>query len=205
MSRPWFPCGARQPSRRKPKVPVEEYAKIKAALEEGATLVSVAGRYHVTAGWIRDLCRAHGWTWRGRNSTNLQRILLKPPAPKPSPKLPAEQKGWPKPFRERPTAESRISEIVARLQGDPQYVTAQLKYLGAGKRETSRKYSMERRKKDHAFKLAMNLRSRLHRLLRRKSKSAYTMRLLGCSLEELMAHLESHFSPAMNWDNYGTL
>lgn len=189
-----------KPPQRKPKVPVEAYAKIQAELEQGETFTSIAGRYDVHARYISDLCRTHGWT-RGKPVKHSP----KPPAPKPPSKPPTEHAGWPRPWREQPTAESRIGAIVARVQADPQYVAAQLKHLGAGKRETNRKYSMKRRSKDHAFKLAMNLRSRLNRLLRKKSKSAYTMRLLGCSVDELIVHLESRFSPSMNWDNYGTL
>ncbi len=51
----------------------------------------------------------------------------------------------------------------------------------------------------------MNLRSRIHQSLRKKSISTNTLRLLGCSLAELMTHLESQFADNMSWDNYGTL
>lgn len=198
MSNAWFPRGQAPPRRR--KIPVEEYPKIKAALEQGETFTSIARRYDVTAPYISDLCHAHGWT-RGEPVKHSP----KPPAPKPPSKPPTENVGWPRPWRESPTAESRIGAIVARVQADPQYVAAQRKYLCANMAEQQRKYMNKRRRKDPAFKLGMNLRTRLNSLLRKKSKSAYTMRLLGCSLEELMAHLESRFSPDMNWENYGTL
>ena len=203
MSNAWFPSGDRP--RRKPTVPVEDYAKIKATLAEGATLASVARHYNVTAQWIRNLCRANGWTWRGRKPGRPPNSLHQPPTPKPPPRPPSQGKGWPKPFRERPTAESRINEIAVRLQADPEYVSAQLKNLGASKRESARKYSLRRRKDDPVFKLTMNVRSRIYRALRQKSKSSYTMRLLGCSQESLVAHLESQFVAPMSWDNYGTI
>lgn len=36
-----------------------------------------------------------------------------------------------------------------------------------------------------------------------KTKSNNTIRLLGCSLDELRDHLERQFSEGMTWDNYG--
>jgi transposase-like protein len=202
MNRPWFPSGEKP--RRPPKVPVCDYPSIKAALEEGATLASIARQYDVGAGWIRHLAKLNGWAWRGLKPKKASKVALEPPRPKLLARPPEQHKGWPKPFRERPTAESRISQIVERVKADPEYVAEQRKYLGSSISEGQRKYMLTRRRKDPAFKLRMNLRSRVYRLLRKKSKSAYTQRLLGCSLGELMAHLESQFAENMNWDNYGT-
>ena len=53
------------------------------------------------------------------------------------------------------------------------------------------------------FKLAVCLRGRIRKALRGISKSDATLTLLGCSLEELKAHLESQFLPGMTWKNYG--
>lgn len=36
-----------------------------------------------------------------------------------------------------------------------------------------------------------------------RNKTDRTAALLGYSVEELRAHLESHFEPGMSWDNYG--
>jgi len=203
VNKPWFPSGEKP--RRPPKVPVHEYPKIKSALEEGATPASIARRFDVGPAWIRHLAKLHGWTWRGVKPKKKSKVALEPPRPKLLPRPPEQHKGWPKPFRERPTAESRISQIVERVKADPQYVDEQRKYLRSNTSERHRKYMLTRRRKDPAFKLTMNLRSRVYRLLRKKSKSTYTLRLLGCSLGELMAHLESKFSDDMTWDNYGTL
>jgi Uri superfamily endonuclease len=48
-----------------------------------------------------------------------------------------------------------------------------------------------------------NLRSRVSHALSRNSKSASTEILVGCSMDELRAHLESQFTDGMTWDNYG--
>ena len=71
--------------------------------------------------------------------------------------------------------------------------------------EGSRRYKLHRRKIDPAFRLLGNLRRRLNIAVRakRNTKSDATMPLTGCSPSELVAHLESKFSPGMTWANYG--
>ncbi len=62
----------------------------------------------------------------------------------------------------------------------------------------------ERRKTDPQYKLANNLRSRVHKVLKGKNKSASTMAMLDCTGACLIEHLESQFQPGMTWENYGT-
>lgn len=72
-------------------------------------------------------------------------------------------------------------------------------------RKLKRDYQKSRRSKDPAFKLLGNLRSRVRIALKhgRGAKSATTLELLGCTIEQLKLHLESQFQPGMSWDNYG--
>jgi len=60
-----------------------------------------------------------------------------------------------------------------------------------------------RRKTDLKFKLTCLLRSRVRKVLDGKSKSARTMELLGCPVEDLKKHLESMFKEGMTWGNHG--
>jgi hypothetical protein len=62
-----------------------------------------------------------------------------------------------------------------------------------------------RRRNDVAYAIRMNLSSRLSMLLSRKKskKSASTVKLIGCTLQHLLAHLEYQFKPGMSWSNYG--
>ena len=53
------------------------------------------------------------------------------------------------------------------------------------------------------IKLALNLRSRLNKAIKKDYKIGSAVRDLGCSIEELKKHLESKFKPGMSWDNYG--
>ena len=65
-----------------------------------------------------------------------------------------------------------------------------------------RRYMAERRR-DPVFRLQSNLRRRVSRAITRGGKSDKTMSLLGCSMEKMMAHLESQFQQGMTWENYG--
>lgn len=64
-------------------------------------------------------------------------------------------------------------------------------------------YRKKRKAVDHAYKILQNLRSRIRNVIRGHAKSAATMLLIGCSKDELMAHLERQFKPGMTWENYG--
>jgi hypothetical protein len=52
-------------------------------------------------------------------------------------------------------------------------------------------------------RLVHNMRTRVCRAVKRLKKSDSTMRLVGCSLDELKAWLSGWFQPGMTWDNYG--
>lgn len=66
-------------------------------------------------------------------------------------------------------------------------------------------YSTLRRKRDAQFAMALALRSRVGVALSRQNaqKSNRTLKLVGCTTSELMAYLESKFSPGMSWENRG--
>ena len=53
------------------------------------------------------------------------------------------------------------------------------------------------------FRLADLLRSRLAYSLRNKSKRGSAVTLLGCSLDDAIAHIESRFEEGMSWGNWG--
>jgi len=70
-------------------------------------------------------------------------------------------------------------------------------------RKYQNSYRKKRCKEDHSFRIFLSLRSRLVNALKGKYKTATTEKLLGCSREELIEHLESQFTENMNWGNYG--
>lgn len=71
--------------------------------------------------------------------------------------------------------------------------------------EKSKKWRAEKIASDPQFKLICRVRSRLASYLNyyRGKKSAPTLDLLGCGIEDLVRHLESQFVVGMSWENYG--
>jgi hypothetical protein len=52
------------------------------------------------------------------------------------------------------------------------------------------------------YRLRANLHNRLNWALKGIAKSAGTLELLGCTIDELKQHLEKQFQPGMTWDNH---
>ena len=65
------------------------------------------------------------------------------------------------------------------------------------------KYWKKKLKTDINFKLASNLRRRLHNALQNNQKVGSAVKDLGCSVSELRLYLESKFKEGMSWDNWG--
>jgi hypothetical protein len=53
------------------------------------------------------------------------------------------------------------------------------------------------------YRLGISLRTRLYQALKGNYKTGSAVKDLGCTIEELKAHLESQFQNGMSWDNYG--
>ncbi len=64
------------------------------------------------------------------------------------------------------------------------------------------KYQNETRKKSVQWRLAKRLRGRLYEMLDGCKKES-ALALLGCSIEDFKAHLQSKFKKGMAWNNYG--
>jgi len=64
-------------------------------------------------------------------------------------------------------------------------------------------YFTRRAAVDPAWKLQVRLRTRVCRIARLQRLNVKPMDVIGCSAEELRAHLESQFLPGMSWANYG--
>lgn len=61
----------------------------------------------------------------------------------------------------------------------------------------------EQRKNNVHYRVLNSLRCRLYEKIKNNKKSAHTVELLGCSVNELKIHLESQFKEGMSWANYG--
>lgn len=68
-----------------------------------------------------------------------------------------------------------------------------------------KEYKLRRYKEDINFKIKVILRSRVRKFLKNEWKSGSSIKMLGCSINELKIHLESKFQEGMNWSNWGKL
>jgi hypothetical protein len=60
-----------------------------------------------------------------------------------------------------------------------------------------------RRQTNLQCKLQNSMRSRLYQALKNKQKSGSAIKDLGCSIRELIIHLQNKFQKGMTWNNYG--
>ena len=69
-----------------------------------------------------------------------------------------------------------------------------------------RGYTKKRRRTNPQARILGSLRARVRNALHsyRNGKTYPTMRLIGCTLVQLIAHIEAQLSPDMSWDNYGS-
>ena len=81
-------------------------------------------------------------------------------------------------------------------------------YYQTHKNETIKQntnYQNERKRRDPAYKIERNMRSRVYHALRKDGayKADKTMKLVGCTPNFLKGYLEAQFTDGMSWDNYG--
>lgn len=103
-----------------------------------------------------------------------------------------------KPLEERQRLNQQSSE--RRRKRKERYTAERIER----ERKRQRDYVRERRKNELRFKLICTCRSRVNRALAGKAKSAKTMKLIGCTPERLIEHLESKFADGMSWENHGS-
>jgi hypothetical protein len=67
-----------------------------------------------------------------------------------------------------------------------------------------RQYGKAKRTKSN-YHISKLIRSRVHRVMRGMLKSAPTLSLLGCGLDQFRAHIQGTFKRGMNWNNHGSV
>ena len=73
----------------------------------------------------------------------------------------------------------------------------------ADNREAKAKYQKERKATDPSYRLVCNMRTRVNNALNGANKSDRTMKLVGCTPDQLKEHLESQFTEGMAWGQKG--
>lgn len=64
-------------------------------------------------------------------------------------------------------------------------------------------YCLKRYSTDIKYKLKKNLQRRIIHAIKGETKSKSTMKLIGCTINELMESLQKKFTKGMSWNNYG--
>ena len=82
--------------------------------------------------------------------------------------------------------------------GRKSYERSRLKSKESG---YQKRYAKEKWDNDIEYRLVKLLRGRVRATITKGCKSAHTLELLGCSIDELKVHLEQQFEPGMTWDN----
>ena len=82
---------------------------------------------------------------------------------------------------------------------------AKIKNQKPERKEKNNKYNREKRKNDPLYRLSCILRSNMYKIMKNKkfTKNQGLHDYLGCSLDELLRHIEYQWHPHMSWDNYG--
>lgn len=65
------------------------------------------------------------------------------------------------------------------------------------------KYTAKRRKVDKEYDLAIKLRGRFSKAIKKEYKSGSAVKDLGCTTKEFKLYIEAQFQPGMTWNNYG--
>ena len=103
-----------------------------------------------------------------------------------------------------------------RLENQKQIQESDRKFYQNNKekrKENSRKYGISHKEKinennhnryinDINYKLCRILRNRISKAIKYNYKAGSSVKDLGCTIEELKAHLKSLFQPGMTWDNW---
>lgn len=82
-------------------------------------------------------------------------------------------------------------------------IAARKREYCAKNRERLTEYFRQKFASDPAYRLGVNLRSRLNVAVRNGYRAGSAVRDLGCSIEEFKAYIEGLFLPGMSWDNWG--
>ena len=123
-----------------------------------------------------------------------------------NPEVKKRQKEYMEAWRQRPETIEREKKYNKAYIQIPEVKKRKLEHKKTRKaKDKFNKYRNKRRLEDPGYKAIGNLRSGLNKLFRRKpsmNKNLSTLKLIGCSREELKIHLEKQFRPGMNWENY---
>jgi len=119
------------------------------------------------------------------------------------------RKIYQKAYSERNKERNRIRSKIHYQQNKERYKSTQLEWNAKNtekRRAYVAEYARARRQKDPLYNFFHSIRSQAVRVVKQVGlgkKPTNTFKWVGCSPEELKAHIESLFLEGMTWDNYG--
>jgi hypothetical protein len=116
-----------------------------------------------------------------------------------------------KKYRSKPEniAKATASRKEYRKKSDKDRIAAMTRYrrLSPEQRlvrsEKRRAWENKRLLTDRQYAAAKSLRTRIYLALTKGWKAGRTIELIGCSVEECLAYIESQWLPGMSWENWG--
>lgn len=134
----------------------------------------------------RDKVYKKNKLWRKKNKTYLKKYYKL--------RRPKEREKAKQRYHSNPEYKSKVLASVKSYRNDPKNKPV----IRATQQRLRKEYS-----KNPQWRAMMNLRRRMLFVLAGKRKAAHSIELLGCTREQLKAHLERQFTSGMSWDNYG--
>ena len=120
------------------------------------------------------------------------------------PEVKEKIKEYMKGYFQRPEVKTHTKKRLKEYQQRPEVKAKKKEYLQLPEVKAKKKeYMKERYTNDPIFKITETLRTRVRDAIKTNSKSVSTKKLIGCSIEYLMNHLESQFDDSMGWYNHG--
>lgn len=104
----------------------------------------------------------------------------------------------------RPLSDSRKAYMSEYANSNSEQIAAYKKEWAVQNRPLLNTQQKARLSEDVNAALAHALRTRLNRALKGNFRISSAVNELGCTLEELKAHLENQFEVGMTWDNHTT-
>lgn len=114
-------------------------------------------------------------------------------------------------------AQTQTSTVAKKRAYNPDYYQANKARIRAHQTRYSRDYGKrkevrakrnaarrERRLRDPQYRLQDNVRNNLAYTVKFRSSRTWTAALLGCTIGEFVAYIESQFRPGMSWENRGS-
>ncbi len=86
---------------------------------------------------------------------------------------------------------------------NPEWHRERARQYQKANREKIKKRMKRYREENLSARMAASMRVRIWKVLKGRSKAASVMNLIGCTIKELMQHLEAQFMDGMTWENYG--